>query len=68
MNLFEKFLEEKKYLTGVTPKTITTDSSAYIAYERIVEDNLPDNQRLKDFMEDLRISHAKTSLLSRLRV
>jgi len=24
MNLFEKFLEEKKYLTGVTAKTVKT--------------------------------------------
>jgi hypothetical protein len=36
MDLFEKFLEEKKYLTGVTPKTVKTYQSANVAYERIV--------------------------------
>ena len=56
MNLFEKFLEEKKYLTGVTAKTISTYRSAWIAYERVVGDSLPDNRKLKDFVIGLQKS------------
>jgi hypothetical protein len=50
MNLFEKFLEKKKYLTGVTPKTVKTYQCANIAYQRIVGDSIPTKQSLKDFV------------------
>ena len=56
MDLFEKFLEEKKYLTGVTAKTITTYRSAWIAYERTIGNALPDKQSLKDFIIGLQKS------------
>ena len=56
MNLFEKFLEEKKYLTGVTPKTVKIYQCANVAYQRIVGNEVPTKQFLKDFIIGLQKS------------
>ena len=48
MNLFEKFLEEKKYSLALSPKTVKTYQCANVAYQRIVGDRLPTKQSLKE--------------------
>ena len=40
MDLFETFLQEKKFLNGVTPKTISTYQCAYKAYQRVAVNGL----------------------------
>ena len=50
MDLFETFLQEKKFLTGVTPKTISTYQCAYKAYQRVAGNGLPTKQSLKQFV------------------
>jgi len=49
MDLFETFLQEKKFLNGVTPKTISTYQCAYKAYQRVAG-GLPTKQSLKQFV------------------
>jgi len=50
MDLFETFLQEKKFLNGVTPKTISTYQCAYKAYQRVAGNELPTKQSLKQFV------------------
>src|ERR1043166_4251067 len=71
MNLFEKFLEEKKYLTGVTAKTISTYRSASIAYQRVLggsddsrRDDTPTKDTLKDFIIGLQKSGVSTCTIN----
>jgi integrase/recombinase XerD len=54
--VFSKFLEEKKYLNGVSEKTLSTYNSAYIAYKRIVGNLPPTKETTKEFILGLQKS------------
>jgi integrase/recombinase XerD len=61
--LFERFLKEKTFLTGVSPKTIRSYRQAFNAYQRVLsgedygtseEMKLPTKDTLKDFVIGMR--------------
>jgi site-specific recombinase XerD len=62
--MFERFLEEKKYLVGVSAKTVSAYQSAWIAYKRIVGDALPTKQGLNDFVIGLQKSGVTISTVN----
>jgi len=60
-DLFEKFLKEKTFLAGVSPKTVRSYKQAFNAYQRVLSGNsaeglcaLPTKDTLKDFVIGLR--------------
>jgi len=59
--LFERFLKEKTFLTGVSPKTIRSYRQAFNAYQRVLSgsgnasrDDVPTKDILKDFVIGMR--------------
>ena len=64
LSLFEKFLKEKTFLAGVSPKTIRSYRQAFNAYQRVLSstrttskaDELPTKDTLKDFVIGMRES------------
>jgi site-specific recombinase XerD len=56
--LFERFLQEKTYLKGVSQNTIEWYKFSFKAYKRVLEeaDELPTKHALTDFVMNLRKS------------
>ncbi len=52
--LFERFLKEKTFLAGVSPKTIRSYRQALNAYKRVCPDSLPTKDSLRDFVIGMR--------------
>lgn len=57
-SLFEKFMEEKRFLTGVSAKTISIYNQSFKTYQRVLSDGesskLPTKDALKDFVTGMR--------------
>lgn len=59
--LFERFLKEKEFLAGVSPKTIRSYRQAFNAYQKVLSgsgnvsrDDVPTKDILKDFVIGMR--------------